>query len=172
VAEKNNDVKEDNIPQDAPAAESAAEEISALECLQEKYDELNDRYLRLMAEYENFRKRSQKEKDDAYSNAAATVLAKFLCVQDNFERAACHDCASEEFAKGFELIEKGFLEVLASFGVEPVGEVGEAFDPDRHHAVSHIEDDCLGKNAVSEVLQKGYKVGDKVLRYAMVQTAN
>ncbi|MDR2908346.1 MAG: nucleotide exchange factor GrpE [Oscillospiraceae bacterium] len=140
--------------------------------LRKKYEELLDRNLRLMAEYDNFRKRSQKEKEDIYQNATAAALTKFLPVQDDFERASAFDCQSAEFQKGFSLMEKNFAEVLKSLGVEPVGCVGEAFDPLLHHAVMHIEDDCLGENVVSQVLQKGYKMGDRVLRYAMVQTAN
>jgi len=140
--------------------------------LQEKYNELHDKHLRLMAEYDNFRKRSQREKDEIYSNATFAVLAKLLPVQDDFERARQYDCNSEEFAKGFEMIEKNFAVALSSFGVEAFGEVGEAFDPQKHHAVMHIEDESLGENVVAQVLQRGYKMGDKILRCAMVQTAN
>ena len=138
----------------------------------EEYNELEDKYLRLRAEYDNFRKRSQREKDESYAAATAGVLLKLLGVQDNFERAAQYDCGSAEFAKGFELIEKNFADTLASFGVEPFGEVGDSFDPQLHHAVMHIEDENLGENVVALVLQKGYKIGDKILRCAMVQTAN
>ncbi|MCL2856691.1 MAG: nucleotide exchange factor GrpE [Oscillospiraceae bacterium] len=136
------------------------------------YDELQDKHLRLMAEYDNFRKRSQREKDETYATATAGVLLKLLGVQDNFERAQQYDCGSADFAKGFELTMKSFADTLASFGVEPFGEVGESFDPEKHHAVMHIEDDNLGENTVALVLQKGYKMGEKVLRCAMVQTAN
>ena len=140
--------------------------------IQEKYDDLQDKHLRLMAEYDNFRKRSQREKDEIYATATAGVLLKLLSVQDNFERARQYDCDSAEFAKGFELTMKSFADTLASFGVEPFGEVGESFDPQMHHAVMHIEDESLGENVVAVVLQKGYKIGDKILRCAMVQTAN
>jgi len=136
------------------------------------YDDLQNKHLRLMAEYDNFRKRSQREKDEIYGAATAGVLLKLLSVQDNFERARQYDCGSEEFAKGFELIEKNFAQTLASFGVEAFGEVGESFDPEKHYAVMHVEDDSLGENTVAVVLQKGYKMGDKILRHAMVQTAN
>ena len=149
-----------------------ATEADLLILAQERFDELQDKHLRLLAEYDNFRKRSQREKDDIYATATAGVLLKLLSVQDNFERAAQYDCGSVEFAKGFELIEKNFADTLASFGVEAFGEVGESFDPERHHAVMHIEDENLGENTVAVVLQKGYKIGEKVLRCAMVQTAN
>jgi len=154
------------------AAEEEIEPKSAIDLIQEKHDELQDRHLRLMAEYDNFRKRTSREKDEIYSNATASVLVKLLPVQDNFERARQYDCASDEFAKGFEMIEKNFSETLVSLGVEPFGEVGEAFDPEKHHAVMHIEDEALGENVIAQVLQKGYKLGEKVLRHAMVQTAN
>jgi len=140
--------------------------------LQAQYDALQDQHLRLLAEYDNFRKRSAREKDESYRNATAAVLQKFLPVQDNFERAAGYDTASEEFAKGFAMIEKSLGDTLASFGVEAFGEVGEDFDPQRHHAVMHIEDEALGENVVAAVLQRGYQMGDKILRHAMVQTAN
>ena len=156
-----------------PLEESEATPASEAEALiQEKYDDLQDKHLRLMAEYDNFRKRSQREKDETYANATAAVLLKLLSVQDNFERARQYDPGSEEFAKGFELIEKNFAQTLASFGVEPFGEVGESFDPEKHHAVMHIEDESLGENTVAVVLQKGYKMGERILRHAMVQTAN
>ena len=159
-------------PEECDVALPAEEQPSEPEALQQKYDELNDRHLRLLAEYDNFRKRSAREKDESYRNATASVLQKILPIQDNFERAAGYDCASEEFAKGFTMIEKALSETLASFGVEPLGEVGEAFDPQKHHAVAHIDDDELGENVVAAVLQKGYKMGEKILRHAMVQTAN
>ena len=153
-------------------AEDYKEPKGELELLREKYEDLLDRHLRLMAEYDNFRKRSLREKDEIYGNATAAVIAKLLPVQDNFDRARGHDCASEEFAKGFEMIDKDFSGILASLGVEAFGQPGEPFDPEKHHAVMHIEDDSLGENVVAQALQKGYRMGDKILRPAMVQTAN
>ncbi len=155
-----------------PGEESSEPPKSEQELLQEKYDQLQDQHLRLMAEYDNYRKRTQKEKDDIYQAATAAALQKILPMQDNFDRAGAFECHTEEFAKGFALIEKGFAELLSSFGVEAFGEAGEPFDPELHHAVMHIEDESLGENVIAQVLQKGYRMGDKVLRYAMVQTAN
>lgn len=165
----------ENVSPQAPEEEAAAEalpEKSELELLQEKYDELNDRYLRLMAEYDNYRKRSIRERDEIYGNATSAAAARFLPVLDNFERAACFDKSGDDFAKGFDMIYQGFQEVFAALGVAAFGEVGEPFDPQLHHAVLHIEDETLGENVVSQVLQKGYRLGDKVIRCAMVQTAN
>lgn len=143
-----------------------------LAALTKKYQELNDKYLRLIAEYDNFRKRSQKERDEIYPSATAAAVGKFLPVLDNFERAAAFPHSDDEFGKGFDMIFQSFKEILTAMGVEEIGEAGEGFDPDKHHAVMHIEDENLGENVVATVLQKGYKLGDKVIRYAMVQTAN
>ena len=168
----------DDSAEVAESTENRAETVEAppekseTELLQEENKALNDRYLRLMAEYDNFRKRTQKEKDDIYPNATATVLGKILPVLDNLERAAQFEKSTEEFAKGFDMIFQNFKDVLSSFGVEEVGVVGEPFNPEIHNAAMHIEDENLGANVVSQVFQKGYKIGDKVVRYAMVQTAN
>lgn len=159
--------------QDLQAADSEQESSAGEpDALQKGYDELNDRYLRLMAEYDNFRKRTQREKEDIYANCTVSVVEKFLPVWDNFERAAAFDPGSEDFVKGFELMRTGFSEVLAGLKVEAFGEPGDAFDPARHNAISHIEDEAFGENVVSVVMQRGYRIGDKILRYAMVQTAN
>lgn len=151
---------------------SKKDEKSEAALLAENYAELNDKYLRLLAEYDNFRKRSQKERDDIYPAATATAVGKFLPVLDNFERAAAFPHADDDFGKGFDLIYQSFKEVLTGLGVEVVGQVGEPFDPNFHNAVMHIEDEALGENVVSQVLQKGYRIGEKIIRYAMVQTAN
>lgn len=163
-------VPEEVAETEASPAEGPAK--SELELLQEQFHQLQDQHLRLMAEYDNYRKRTQREKDEIYQNAKADTLIKLLPVQDNFERAMEFEPQTEEFAKGFELIEKGFLDVMTSFGVETFGEVGDEFNPEMHHAVMHIEDEAFGENIVSQVLQKGYRMGDRILRYAMVQTAN
>lgn len=157
----------------APEAQEATPAPnSELELLQEKYNELQDQYLRLLAEYDNYRKRTQREKDEIFQAATAAALQKILPIQDNFERASAFECHTEEFAKGYAMIQKSFSEVLTSFGVEAFGEVGEPFNPELHHAVMHIEDETLGENVIAQVLQKGYRMGNRILRYAMVQTAN
>lgn len=161
---------ENSVPENDSAGE--ASEKNEFELLQEQFNDLNDKYLRLMAEYDNFRKRSQKEKDDIYPSATAAALIKFLPVLDNLDRAAEYDYNTEDFAKGFNMICQNFKEIMESFGVEEVGQVGETFDPNFHNAAMHIEDDSLGTNVISQVFQKGYKIGDRVIRYAMVQTAN
>ena len=154
------------------AAEQPAPELFETEVLTQKLDEQNDKYLRLMAEYDNFRKRTQKERGDAYSSATAGAVAKFLPVLDNFDRAAQFPRPDDDFGKGFDLIYQSLKETLAAMGVEEIGKPGEEFNPEYHNAVMHIEDEELGENVVAAVLQKGYKMGDKIIRYAMVQTAN
>lgn len=153
-------------------SEQALSEKSEAELLHDEINTLNSRYLRLMADYDNFRKRSQKEKDDIYPSATAAAVLKFLPVIDNLERASQFERSTDEFAKGFDMILQSFHDVLGALGVEEVGEAGEPFDPAFHNAAMHIEDENLGQNVVSQVFQKGYKIGSKVIRYAMVQTAN
>ena len=154
---------------EAPAAE---QEPSELDLLREDKKTLEERNLRLMAEFDNFRKRTAKEKEGIYGDAVANTLRDFLPVLDNFQRAMESPCGDDEFKKGMDLIYKGLWEAMTALGVEEIGETGVPFDPDLHNAVMHIEDEALGKNVVAQVLQKGYKIGDKVLRYAMVQAAN
>ena len=140
--------------------------------LQTQLDELNDRLLRTMAEYDNYRKRSIKEKDAIYPRAKADTVEKFLPIIDNFERAMQAECADEAFKKGMEMIFQSFMKTMTDLSVEEIGKVGEQFNPDLHNAVMHIEDESLGENVVAQVLQKGYRIGERVVRYAMVQVAN
>ena len=163
---------EQELSEEPQAPEAAEEPEEAEETIEQQYAALNDRYLRLMAEYENYRKRSTKERTEIYPQATAAAVEKFLPVLDNIERAAAFERQTEEFAKGFDMICQGFGQVLKNLGVEVIGEAGEVFNPDLHNAVMKIEDPELGENVISMVLQKGYKIGDRVIRYAMVQTAN
>ena len=166
------DEKENPELPDEKTQASAPSEADSLEALEKKCAQLNDRYLRLMAEYENYRKRSTKEKSEIYPQAIANAVEKFLPVLDNLERADAFERTTEEFAQGFDMIYQSFGQVLQGLGVEAVGQVGEAFDPILHNAVMHIEDPELGNSVVSQVLQKGYKIQDRVIRHAMVQVAN
>lgn len=160
----------DECPGDQPEDEAA--ELTELEQLQNDYSALNDKHLRLMAEYDNFRKRSVKEKDDIYPAATVAALQKILPILDSLDRAAQFEYNTEDFAKGFDMIVQNLKDTLSGLGVEEVGTVGEAFDPNLHNAAMHIEDESLGQNVVSQVFQKGYRMGDRIIRYAMVQTAN
>ena len=155
----------------APESPGEAKEDAAAK-LQQELDSVKDQMLRIAAEYENYRKRSQREKENIYPEATAAAIAKFLPILDNFKRALACESTDAEFRKGVEMIYKSFLDTLAQFGVEEFGAPGETFSPDSHNAVLHIEDEAYGENEIVEVLQPGYRIGDRVLRYAMVKVAN
>lgn len=130
-----------------------------------------DKYLRMMAEYDNFRKRSAKEKEGIYADAYADALKSILPIIDNLEKAAEYKDA-EKVSKGVEMILKSACDALEKMGVSSFGERGEQFDPNRHNAVMHVEDESLEEGVIVDVFQKGYSKGDKILRYAMVTVAN
>ena len=154
--------------EETPVEEAAAPE----ENYKEKYEQEHDSFLRLAAEYDNFRKRSQKEKDASYTNGKADTIAKLLPVYDNLERAMNQPTEDAAYKKGVELTMQGLLKIFGDLGVEVYGEAGDEFDPNLHNAVMHIESEDLGENTISQVFQKGFKTGEKVIRFAMVQVAN
>lgn len=154
-------------------AEEKKAEPSKEETLQKQLDEKNDQLLRMAAEYDNFRKRSQREKDALYADCKASVIKQLLPVVDNFDRVFANpDANYEDYKKGVEMTFKQFSEVFKALGVEAFGEAGEEFDPNIHNAVMHTDDESLGENVITTVLAKGYKLGDKVIRPAMVAVAN
>ncbi len=136
-----------------------------------QYDEINDKYMRMIAEYDNYRKRTAKEKESIYTDAYFDALASILPIIDNVERAASYK-ESEQVSQGIAMILKSFAEVLERMSVTAYGEVGESFDPNLHDAMMHVEREDLGENVIADVFQKGYRKGDKVLRHAMVTVAN
>ncbi len=142
--------------------------------LREQLAAADDKYMRLYAEYDNFRRRSQKEKEGIYADAYIDALCAILPVLDNLERAAAAADGDEEspMAKGLALTLKSFADTLAKLGVSEIPALGEKFDPNVHNAVMHIEDESLEENTVVEVFMKGYIKGDKVLRHSMVKVAN
>ena len=148
------------------------EEQSEEEKLKSELSEQKDKYLRVMAEYDNFRKRTAKERLELISTAKADAVTQILPVIDNFERALSAQTQDETYKAGIEMIFKQFGEVLKNLGIEEINPLGETFDPNVANAVNQIEDDNLGENEVAQVFQKGYRIGDKVLRYAMVVVAN
>ena len=148
-----------------------AEAKKALEAKETELAELNDRYLRLAAEYDNFRRRTQKERENIYADALEEALAVFLPVLDNLERAAMYN-DGESVAKGLAMTLKGIADSLEKLGITEIEALGKTFDPLVHSAVLHVEDEAYGEGEIVEVLQKGYKKGDRVLRYAMVKVAN
>lgn len=143
-------------------------EQAAAELAQQK-----DLFLRIAAEYDNYRKRTEREKTMVYTDASADTIEKFLPVGDNLERALSQpECSVEDLRKGVEMVHHQLNEILTKMGVAVIGLQGEDFNPEMHNAVSHVEDDKLGENVVAEVLQKGYRIGDRIIRHAMVQVAN
>ena len=153
--------------------EKAEKEESNEALLQKQLDEKSDQLLRMAAEYDNFRKRSQREKDALYSECKASVIKELLPVSDNFDRIFANpDISFEDYRKGVEMTFKQFEAVFKNLNVEAFGEVGEEFDPNLHNAVMHTEDESAGENTITNVLAKGYKLGDKIIRPAMVAVAN
>ena len=139
---------------------------------EEKFNSEHDAYLRLAAEFDNFRKRTAKEKEASYGNGKADAIAKLLPVYDDLERAMNQPTEDAAYKKGVEMTMTELVKSFAGLGVEIYGDVGDAFDPNFHNAVMHTENDAFGENAISMVFQKGIKMGDKVIRFAMVQVAN
>ena len=139
---------------------------------EEKYNAEWDAHLRVAAEFDNFRKRTVKEKEASYGNGKADAVAKILPVYDNLERALQQETADAAFKKGVEMTMNELVKILTGLGVEIFGQVGDPFDPNLHNAVMHIESDELEENVIAQVFQKGFKIGDKIVRFAMVQVAN
>lgn len=136
------------------------------------YDELDDRYKRLLAEFENFKKRNAKERDGLYNSILSDVIEVILPVVDNLENATKVETKDENYKQGIELVLKQFKEVLKSKGIEEIPAVGETFDPSMHEAVSSIQDETKGEKEIVQEYRKGYKVGNKVIRHSMVVVAN
>ena len=153
-----------------PEAETV--ETPAANPWEEKYNAEHDSFLRLAADYDNFRKRTAKEKEASYTNGKADAVAKLLPVYDNLERALNQQTEDAAYKKGVEMTMNELVKIFTGLGVEIFGNVGEEFDPNIHNAVMHTEDESLGENVISMVFQKGFKIGEKVVRFAMVQVAN
>ena len=156
----------------AAEADKTAELQQKIEALEKELADEKEKYLRLVAEYYNYRTRSLKEKQDAYDNALTKAVTEVLSVIDNFERALTAECADANFKKGVEMIFRQYTAILEKLGVKEIEAEGKPFDPNFHNAVSQITDENLGENTVAAVLQKGYIMGNKVIRHAMVTVAN
>lgn len=157
------------------SADEVADELAALkaelEALKTELAAANDKYLRMIAEYDNFRKRSAKERDGIYTDAVSDTVASILPIGDNLGRAA-QFTDPESVAKGIAMMQKSFDETLAKIGITEIEALGQPFDPQLHNAVMHVEDEAFGENEIVEVFQKGYRKGDHVIRFAMVKVAN
>ncbi len=177
------EINKENIPEAENAAQQKAdakekkmskkekELISNIEELERAAAEKDDKFLRLAAEYDNFRRRSREEKDATYENAVSDTLAQLLPIIDNLERAAAFS-EDSSVKDGLVMIFKACEEVFTKLGVEAYGKVGDKFDPNLHNAVMHEENADFGEGEISDVFQKGYKKGNKIIRFAMVKTAN
>ena len=163
-------IEEEVLEETAQTAETA--EIPEIDPWEAKYNEEHDAYLRLAADYDNFRKRTLKEKEQFYGNGKADAVEKLLPVYDNLERALNQETEDAAYKKGVEMTMTQLVGILNGLGVEIFGEVGETFDPNLHNAVMHIEDENTPENTIAQVFQKGFKMGDKIVRFAMVQVAN
>ncbi|MBQ3724658.1 MAG: nucleotide exchange factor GrpE [Oscillospiraceae bacterium] len=148
------------------------EQMEKMEALAKLVSDGNDKYLRLAAEYDNYRKRTTKEKENVYADAKADTIKPFLEVYDNLARGAAQLEEGDSHKQGLEMIAKQFLAVLEKLGVTEIEALGQPFDPEKHNAVMHVEDEAAGENTVVEVFQKGFAMGEKVLRFAMVKVAN
>lgn len=163
--------KEDKKAKKASKKDAEKALLEEIEKLKTEIREKDDKYLRMAAEYDNFRRRSREEKDAVYEVAMADTVSEFLAMIDNLERAAYYDDA-EKVKEGLVMIAKSVEGVFSKLGVEEVGKVGDKFDPNLHNAVMHIDDDSYGEGEIVEVFQKGYKKGGRIIRFAMVKTAN
>ena len=149
-----------------------SEEVVEANPWEEKYNEEHNLRLRLAAEYDNFRKRTAKEKEQSYTNGKADAVEKLLPVYDNLERALNQPTEDAAYKKGVEMTMAELVKIFTGLGVEIFGQPGDAFDPNLHNAVMHIDDEAFEENVISQVFQKGFKVGEKIVRFAMVQVAN
>ena len=159
---------------ETPAEETVetAEAVVETNPWEEKYNAERDAHLRVAAEYDNFRKRTVKEKEASYGNGKADAVAKMLPVYDNLERALNQETSDAAYKKGVEMTMNELVKIFTSLGVEIFGNVGDVVDPNLHNAVMHIDSEELGENTIAQVFQKGFKIGEKVVRFAMVQVAN
>ena len=173
---QNEEVKEEVVEEVTPAEETpetpeAPAEAPAVDW-EAKYNAEHDAHLRLAAEYDNFRKRTIKEKEASYGGGKADAVAKILPVYDNLSRALNQETQDAAYKKGVELTMQELVKILTSLGVEIFGKPGDVFDPNLHNAVMHCEDENLGENVIAQVFQQGFRIGEKVVRFAMVQVAN
>lgn len=179
MAKKSKEKNETPVEEKVEAAQAAetpevqqTPETPETNPFEEKYNAEHDAYLRLAADYDNFRKRTIKEKEQSYGNGKADAVEKLLPVYDNLERALNQPTEDEAYKKGVEMTMTQLVGILSGLGVEIFGNAGDAFDPNIHNAVMHTEDETLGEGIISQVFQKGFKLGDKIVRFAMVQVAN
>ena len=170
MAKKEKEKKE--IPVEEVVEEVTAEETVEVNPFEEKYNLEHEAHLRLAAEYANFRKRTAVEKESSYANGKADAIEKLLPVYDNLSRAMAQETTDAAYKKGVEMTMNELVKILSSMGVEIIGQVGDTFDPNLHNAIMHTEDESVAENTITQVFQQGFKMGEKIVRFAMVQVAN
>ncbi len=167
---KETPVEETTETVETPETETV--EAPAVDPWEEKYNAEHDSYLRLAADYDNFRKRTVKEKEQSYGNGKADAIEKLLPVYDNLERALNQPTEDTAYKKGVEMTMTQLVSIFTGLGVEIFGNVGDAFDPNIHNAVMHTEEEGVEESTITQIFQKGFKLGEKIVRFAMVQVAN
>ena len=175
MAKKEKDIQQETPVEETVETAEVTEEVTeapAVDPWEEKYNAERDAHLRVAAEFDNFRKRTIKEKEASYGNGKSDAVAKMLPVYDNLERALNQPTEDAAYKKGVEMTMNELVKIFTSLGVEIFGNVGDEFDPNLHNAVMHIDSEELDENVIAQVFQKGFKIGDKVVRFAMVQVAN
>ena len=172
MAKKEKEMKETPVEETVEEVVEETAETPEVNPWEEKYNAERDAHLRVAAEFDNFRKRTVKEKEASYGNGKADAVAKMLPVYDNLERALNQETSDAAYKKGVEMTMNELVKIFTGLGVEIFGTVGDEFDPNLHNAVMHVDDENLGENVIAQVFQKGFKIGEKVVRFAMVQVAN
>ena len=172
MAKKEKEINETPVEEVAEEVVEETIETPEVDPWEEKYNAERDAHLRVAAEFDNFRKRTVKEKEASYGNGKADAVAKILPIYDNLERALNQPTEDAAYKKGVEMTMNELVKIFTSLGVEIFGSVGDEFDPNLHNAVMHVENEELGENVIAQVFQKGFKTGEKVIRFAMVQVAN
>lgn len=179
MPEENKNIDNENLKEEEVINEEVKEEVNEqpqeneeIKKLKDENEELKNKVLRQMAEFDNYKKRTTKEKDELYTYAKTNCVEQILGVIDNFERALDTECSDETFKKGVEMIFNQFKDTLTKLGVEEIEAMNTTFNPELHNAVNQVEDENFGENTVCQVFQKGYKIGDKVIRHSMVVVAN
>lgn len=166
------EIPAEEVTETPEIVEETIEQVQEVDPWEEKYNAEHDAYLRLAADYDNFRKRTVKEKEQSYGNGKADAVEKLLPVYDNLERALNQSTEDAAYKKGVEMTMTQLVAILNGLGVEIFGNVGDSFDPNIHNAVMHTEDENAQENTITQVFQKGFKMGEKIVRFAMVQVAN
>ncbi len=172
MAKKEKELNETPLEETVEEVVEETVEVPEVNPWEEKYNAERDAHLRVAAEFDNFRKRTIKEKEASYGNGKADAVAKILPIYDNLERALNQPTEDAAYKKGVEMTMNELVKIFTGLGVEIFGNVGDEFDPNLHNAVMHVENEELGENVIAQVFQKGFKIGEKIVRFAMVQVAN